>query len=68
MFSSYENVLINKNTYCNKTKKFCVKTKTHQILNTITYITIVKTLIILVVTRKVHLKYLEEEILNFIIS
>ena len=40
----------------------------HQILNTITYITIVKTLIILIVTRKVHLKYLEEEILNFIIS
>ena len=40
----------------------------HQILNTKTYMTIVNTLIILIVTRKVHLKYLEEEILNFIIS
>lgn len=40
------------------------KNKTHQILNIITYITIVKTLIILTVTRKVHLKYVEEESLK----
>ena len=58
IFSYYENTLIHKNTYCNETKKSYVKMKKYQILNTITYTTIVKTLIILISTRKVHLKYL----------